>query len=131
MHAVLITVTPSHRTEFIDCQKGKVCIAVLPILDVKTRSYSALELLKHVYYLQEFRREWHHNSQYSEYWPLSATQDESMVVNYVREELTQFRYWTLWMLQRYTVIFHYVITVFNDMFDHINGVMRDLAKKKT
>jgi hypothetical protein len=37
MLAVLIRLTPGRRNEFIDCQKAKVGIAVLPIMDVKTR----------------------------------------------------------------------------------------------
>jgi hypothetical protein len=35
------------------------------------------------------------------------------------------------MSKRHTVTLHHVITVYNDMFDHIDGVMRALAKKKT
>jgi len=35
------------------------------------------------------------------------------------------------MSKRYTVTLHHVITVYNDMFDHMDGVMRALAKKKT
>jgi len=46
------------------------------------------------------------------------------------EVIRPFRYWTLWMSKRHTVTLHYVITVFNDMFDHMDGVMRALAKKK-
>src|SRR5882757_1787378 len=47
------------------------------------------------------------------------------------EVLRPFRYWTLWMSKRHTVTLHHVITVYNDMFDHMDGVMRGLAKKKT
>jgi hypothetical protein len=36
MLAVLITLTPGHRNEFIDSQEGTDQIAVLPIMDVKT-----------------------------------------------------------------------------------------------
>jgi len=36
MVAVLITLTPGRRDEFIDCQKAKVQIAVQPIMDVIT-----------------------------------------------------------------------------------------------
>jgi len=46
------------------------------------------------------------------------------------EVLRPFRYWTLWMSKRHTVTLHHVITVYNDMFDHMDGVMRGLAKKK-
>ena len=35
------------------------------------------------------------------------------------------------MLQRYIVTLHHVITVYNDIFDHMDGVMRALAKKNT
>jgi hypothetical protein len=35
------------------------------------------------------------------------------------------------MSKRHTAIWHHVITVYNDMFDHIDGVTRTLAKKKT
>jgi len=35
------------------------------------------------------------------------------------------------MSTRHTVTLHQVINVYNDMFDHMDGVMRALAKKKT
>ena len=35
------------------------------------------------------------------------------------------------MSKRHTVTMHHVITVCNDMFDHMDGVMRALANKKT
>ena len=35
------------------------------------------------------------------------------------------------MLKRHTVTLHQVITVYNEMVDHIDGMMRALAKKKT
>jgi len=35
------------------------------------------------------------------------------------------------MSKRHTVRLHHVITVYNDMFDHMDGVMQALAKKKT
>ena len=46
------------------------------------------------------------------------------------EVLRSFRYWTLWRSKRHTVTLHHVITVYNDMFDHMDGVMRALATKK-
>jgi hypothetical protein len=131
MLAVLITLTPGRRNEFIDCQKAKVRIAVLPIMDVKTRWNSTLELLERAYRLREFTREWLKNPKYSDYRPLFTTQDEWTIVKYVMEVLRPFRYWTLWMSKRHTVTLHNVITVYNDMFDHMDGVMRALAKKKT
>jgi len=35
------------------------------------------------------------------------------------------------MSKRHMVTLHHVITVYNDMFDHMDGVLRALAKKKT
>jgi hypothetical protein len=57
MLAVLITLTPGRRNEIIDCQKAKVRIAVLPIMDVKTGWNSTLELIERAYRLREFTRE--------------------------------------------------------------------------
>jgi hypothetical protein len=34
------------------------------------------------------------------------------------------------MSKRHTVTLHHVITVYNDMFDHMDGMMQALAKKK-
>ena len=131
MLAVLITLTPGCRNKFIDCQKAKFRIAVLLIMDVKTRWNAILELLETAYRSQEFTRECLQNSQCSENRPLLTTQDEWTIVKYVMEVLRPFRYWTLWMSKRHTVTLHHVITVYNDMFDYMDGVMRALAKKKT
>ena len=35
------------------------------------------------------------------------------------------------MYKRHTVTLHHLITVYNDMFDHMDGVMIAVAKKKT
>jgi hypothetical protein len=131
MLAVLITLTPGRRKEFIACQKATIRIAVLPIMDVKTSWNSTLELLQRAYRLREFTGEWLQNPTYSKYQPLFTTQDECTIVKYVMEVLRPFRYWTLWIPKRQTVTFHHVITVCNDMFDHRDGVMRAMAKKKT
>ena len=91
----LITLTPGHQNESIDFQKAKVRIAVLLIMDVKTRWHSKLELLEHTYQLQEFTREWLQNPNYSDYRPLYTMQDVWTIVKYVMEVLRPLRYWTL------------------------------------
>jgi hypothetical protein len=131
MLAVLITLTPGHRNEFIDCEQAKVRIAVLLFMDVKTCWNSTVELLERAYRFREFTRESLKNPKYSDYRPLFATQDEWTIVKYVIKVLCQFWYWTVWILERPTVTLQYLITVYNDMFDHMDGVMRALAKKKT
>ena len=131
MHAVKITLTPGRQNEVIDCQKPKVRIGVLPIIDVKTCWNSTVELLERAIRLREFTREWLQNPKYAKYRPLFTTQDEWMIVKYVLEVLRPFRYWTLWMSKRHTVTLHHVITVYNEMFDHMDSMMRPLAKKKT
>jgi hypothetical protein len=123
MVAVLITLTPGRRKDFIDCQKAKVRIAVLPIMDVMTRWNSTLELLERAYRLREFTPDWLQNPIYTEYRSLSTTQDEWTIVKYVMDVLRPFRYWTLWMWKRHTVTLHHVITVYNEMFNHMDGVM--------
>jgi hypothetical protein len=131
MLAVLITITPGRRNKFINCQKAIVRIAVAPIMDVNTRWISTLELLERAYCLREFTPEWLQNPKYSKCRPLFTTKDEWTIVKYVMEVLRPFGHWNLWMSKRHTVTLHHVITVYNDMLNHMDGVMRALAKKKT
>ena len=90
MLAVLITLTPGCRNEFIDCQKAKVRLAVLPIMDVKTLWNSTLEMLERAYRLREFTCEWLQNSKYAKYRLLFTTQDEWTIVEYVMEVFRPF-----------------------------------------
>jgi len=131
MLAVIITLTPGRRNKFIDCQKAIVRIAVLPIMDVKARWNSTLELVKWASRLHEFPREWLNIPKYSDYRPLFTPHDEWTIVKYAMEVLQLLWYWTLWMSKRHTVTLHHVSTVYNDMFDHMDGVMRALAERMT
>ena len=47
------------------------------------------------------------------------------------EVLRQFQYWTPWMSKWLTVPLPHVLTVYNDKFDHMDGVLQALAKKET
>jgi hypothetical protein len=131
MLAVLITLTPGHRNKFIDCQKAKVRIAVLPIMDVKTQLKSTVELLEQPYRLREFTHKWLKNPKYGQYPPLFTRQDEWTIVKDVIEVGRPFRYWILWLLKWHNITLHHVITVYNNMFNHMDGVKQALAKKKT
>ena len=108
---VLSSLTPGRRNESIDCQMGSARTTVLPIMDVKTRWTSTLELLERAFRLHEFRCEWLNNPTYSNYRPLFTTQDEWTIVKYVMEVLRPFRYWTLCMSKRHTATLHHIITV--------------------
>jgi hypothetical protein len=127
---LVIMMTPGRQNEFIRSQNAKVCIAALPNMDVKTRWNSTLQLLQHAYNLRILTHQSLHNPKYSQYRALFTTQDEWTIVNCVIEVLRPVGYWTLWMSKRRTVTFQHVITVYNNMFDHMYGVMRGLAKKK-
>jgi len=123
--------TRGRRNEFIHCNEVNVCVVVHPIMDAKTCCNSTLKLLECAYGLQELTREWLQNPKYSDYWPLFTTPHEWTIVKYVMDVLRPFWYWTLWMSKWHTVTLHHVITVYNDMFNHMDGVMWALAKKKT
>jgi hypothetical protein len=130
MLAVLITLTPGRRNEFIDSQKAKVRIAVLPIMDAKSRWNLRLQLLEGGYRLREFNHEWLINPKYSNFRPLFTTQDQWTIVKYAMEVLRPVWNWTLWMSKWHTVTLHHIITLSNEMFNQMDGVMRGLAKKK-
>jgi len=53
------------------------------------------------------------------------------IVKMMMEVLRPFRYWTLWILKRHIVTEHHIITGYNDMFNHMDGIMRAVSKKKT
>jgi hypothetical protein len=82
-------------------------------------------------HLLEIPCQWLQNPQRSDYQPSFTTQEEWTVVKNIIEVMGLSRYWTLWKSKRHTVTFHHSIKTYNDMFDHIDGVMRALAKKKT
>jgi hypothetical protein len=73
---------------------------------------------------------WLQDPKYTDNWPLFTTQDEWTIVKYVMEVLRAFWYWTLRMSNRHTITLHHVITVYNDTFDHMDGMIWTFAKKK-
>jgi len=131
MLTVLIMLTTGHRNEFMDCQIAEVQISVIPTTDVKTLWNSTVELLERAYQLRESTNKWLKNPIYSDYRPLLTTEDEWTIIKYGSEVLRPFQYWTLWMSKTHTVTLHHVITVHNDMFHHMDCVVRSLANKKT
>jgi hypothetical protein len=90
-----------------------------------------VELLERIYRLQAFTSEWLMNPKSSDYQPLHTTQHEWTIIMYVLEVLTPFWYCTLWMSKRHMVPLHHVITVHNEIFDHMDGVMSASDKKMT
>jgi len=92
-------------------------------MDLNTRWNSTLELLERAHRLWKFTSLWLQNPKYTDYRPLFTTQNQWTIVKYVMEVLRPFRYLTLWMSKRHTVTLYHVITVYNDMFDHMDGVI--------
>lgn len=123
--------TPGHRNKFSDCQKAKAWFAVLSIEDVKTSWNSKMELLMGVYWLGECSCQWLINPQYRYHRPLFMILDKWTIVKYLMEVLRPVRYWTLCMSNQHTITLHPIITVYNDMSVHIDGMMWELAKKRT
>jgi len=123
--------TPGRRNKFINSQKPKTQIAGLSVMDVKTCRNLTLELLERAYRLRESTHQGLQNPKYRTYQALCTTQNEWTIVNYVMELMRRFWYWTLGMSKRYTVTLHEAITVYNDRFHCMDGIMRALAKKKT
>jgi hypothetical protein len=91
-------------------------------MDVKTHWNITLELLERANRLQEFTGELLQHLKYTEYRPLCKNQVVWIVVKYDMEVLKPFGYWTLWISKKHTFTLHHVITVRNDMFDHMDGV---------
>lgn len=126
--AVVINGSPKRRDDFLETQRGKEAIAVTLILDVKTRWNSTLAMLERAYRLKAYTFCW--LSQYPQYQPLFTTDDEWKAVEYVLQVLLPFRYWTLWMSKRRTITLHRVISIYNGIFDHLDSVLKALAKKR-
>jgi len=47
------------------------------------------------------------------------------------EVLRPFQYWTLWVSKKHAVTLHHVITLSNDLFDHIDVIVWAFTRKKT
>jgi len=113
------------------CQRANVAIAVLPSIDVKTHWNSTRLLLERAYGLWEYTCEWLQNPQRSDYRSLITIQYAVTIGKYVIVVSGPFQSWTVGMLKKNTVTLHNVITVYDDMFNHMNGVMQPLDKKNT
>jgi hypothetical protein len=92
-------------------------------MDVKIRWNARLEILELACRFPEFTCWWLMNPMYSDYQQLFKTQDDWTIVKYIMEVLRPFQYRTLWMSKRHMVTLHSVITVYNDMFDDMDGAM--------
>jgi len=100
-------------------------------MDVQTGWDLTLELLEHSYRLREFTYQWLKIPNYRDYKLPFTKRNKWTIVNYVREGLWQFQYRTLCMLKWHTPAVPHVITVYNNMFAHMVGVMPAFTKEKT
>jgi len=117
--------------KFIHCQKAKVRITVLPIMNLWTHWTSTLEFLERAYWLQEFTRKGLQIPKSSGNWPFFATYDKLSFLQYIMDVLRPFWYCTLWISKRHTVTLHHVITVYNDMLHRLDGVLWASANMMT
>lgn len=92
---------------------------------------SKLKLLRPAYWLWEFTREWLQNAKYCDYPPVLRTWDEWTIFKYVMEVLRQFLHRTQWKSKWHKVTLHQVVTVYSEMFDHMDGVIQSLAKRRS
>ena len=129
--AILVNSSPKHCDSYLALQKGRELIVVTLILDVKTHWNSTLATLERAYWLRPYMCQRLLNDEFLGFWPLYTTEDEWQAVEYVLEVLTPFRYWTLWMSKRHTITLHRVISIYNEMFDHLEGAMRSFKGKCT
>jgi len=100
-------------------------------MDEKTWWNLMLELYEKAYQLRKVIGDWLKNPTFSDYWPFFKTQDESTIVKHVMDIARQFKYLTLWTLKWHMVTLHPVITAYNNMFNHMDGIMRAFAKNQT
>jgi hypothetical protein len=92
MIVVLITLTTGCQTAIVDNHQARVCITVLPMMDLETHWNSTVQLLEQAYGLQEFASELFQNPKYCDYWQLFTTQGEWTIVRYVMGMFRSFRY---------------------------------------
>ena len=104
---------------------------VLHIKNVKRHCHLPLELLVRAYQLWQFTCKWLQSPKYGDSQPLLTTQDEWTLVKYVMAVLRPFTSWTLWMSKSHLVTLHHISSVYNDSFNHVDGVLHALAKKMT
>jgi len=84
--------TPGRQNNIIDSEKATVQIALLSMKDAKARWNTTPELLECAYLSREFTHDWFKTPKYRDYWPLSTTQNELTIDNYVIDELRPFQY---------------------------------------
>jgi len=88
-------------------------------------------LLQLAYQWWEFTSEWLKNPNKIHYWLLLPTQDKWTIVKYLIKVWMPFWHWILSMSTRYTLTPHCNITLWDDMYDHIDGIMWALPKWNT
>jgi len=99
-------------------------------MDKKTQWNQTVEVLEHAYRLREFTCQLIKYPKYREYQPLFTTQDEWTIAKYIMEGLTPFQYCIRLMSKTHRVMLHRVITVYNQMFNRMDGVMRAVSGMK-
>ena len=125
---MFITLTLGHRNELIDCRKAQS-------RNCSSTNYGSdnpVGFNNGVAWVSLLIRRIHlrvpQESNDTDYGTLSTTQDEWTLIDYAMQVLRPFRYWTLQMSKRDTDTWHHIVSILNDMFDHMDGIMPALAE---
>jgi hypothetical protein len=121
--------SPQRRDEFLVLQEGRESVAVTLILDVKTRWNSTLAMLERAYRLRNYTEAW--IALHPEFSMLGTSVNEWRAMEYLMEILEPFRYYTLWMSKQKNVMIHWVVRIYNDLFDHLKRIIKVLHNKRT
>jgi len=71
------------------------------------------------------------NPTWTDYRPLFTTEDEWTLVKYIMLVISPFQFRTLWMSKWQTVTPFNIITLSENIFNHMDVVINAVAKKKT
>lgn len=116
-----------HREYFLALQEGREDVAVLPILDVKTRWNSTHDMIARMYRLKMYQKPW--LAKFPELNYLCVTNDEWRAMEYVLSVMEPFKYWTLVLSQRHSPSIHQIVAIYDNVFNHFDAMLAALHVK--
>ena len=126
--AVVVNSSPQRREQYLNLQDGVERFATCLIMDVSTRWNSTALMLQRAHRLRPYTEAW--IRMYPDYQAFWTTPDEWKVVEYMLTILEPLQYWTLWMSKRRDFTLHFVLRIYNSMFDHFEEFIKRLSVKQ-